>query len=76
MFNGKSLNVLELRKRDAEKQQSNIAEPSRLEDPYKITIELAAPLIKQFHEAKIDCLVAPYEVGAQLAFFNLRGKLK
>lgn len=40
----------------------------------KVGMELATTVIKKCHEFKIDCIVAPYEAAAQLAFFNLRGK--
>ncbi|KAL1492318.1 hypothetical protein ABEB36_010579 [Hypothenemus hampei] len=38
-----------------------------------ITPTMAHNLIKECRKLKVDCIVAPYESDAQLAFFNLKG---
>lgn len=38
-----------------------------------ITPEMASALIKECHKINVDCIVAPYESDAQLAFFSLKG---
>ncbi|XP_076628565.1 exonuclease tos isoform X1 [Colletes latitarsis] len=38
-----------------------------------ITHEMALELIKQCQEMNIDCIVAPYEADAQLAYLNING---
>lgn len=38
-----------------------------------ITPEMASEVIKECHKINVDCIVAPYESDAQLAFFNLKG---
>lgn len=38
-----------------------------------VTHEMALELIKQCHEMNIDCIVAPYEADAQLAYLNING---
>lgn len=34
---------------------------------------MALELIKQCHQMNIDCIVAPYEADAQLAYLNISG---
>lgn len=36
-----------------------------------ITHEMALKLIKECHKMNIDCIVAPYEADAQLAYLNI-----
>lgn len=38
-----------------------------------ITHEMALELIKKCHEKNVDCIVAPYEADAQLAYLNISG---
>ncbi|XP_076244848.1 exonuclease tos [Calliopsis andreniformis] len=38
-----------------------------------VTHEMALQLIKQCHKMNIDCIVAPYEADAQLAYLNITG---
>lgn len=38
-----------------------------------ITHEMALEVIKKCHERNIDCIVAPYEADAQLAYLNISG---
>lgn len=38
-----------------------------------ITHEMALQLIKQCQEENVDCIVAPYEADAQLAYLNING---
>lgn len=38
-----------------------------------ITHEMALNLIKACRERNIDCIVAPYEADAQLAYLNIKG---
>lgn len=38
-----------------------------------ITHEIALELIKHCHKENIDCIVAPYEADAQLAYLNIIG---
>ncbi|XP_076178157.1 exonuclease tos isoform X2 [Ptiloglossa arizonensis] len=38
-----------------------------------VTHEMALELIKQCHQMNIDCIVAPYEADAQLAYLNISG---
>ncbi|OAD55893.1 Exonuclease 1 [Eufriesea mexicana] len=38
-----------------------------------VTHEMALELIKQCHKMNIDCIVAPYEADAQLAYLNISG---
>ncbi|XP_034948611.1 exonuclease 1 [Chelonus insularis] len=38
-----------------------------------ITHEMALQLMKKCHEMNVDCIVAPYEADAQLAYLNLSG---
>ncbi|XP_034196050.1 exonuclease tos isoform X2 [Osmia lignaria lignaria] len=38
-----------------------------------ITHEMALELIKECHKMNIDCIVAPYEADAQLAYLNING---
>lgn len=46
---------------------------SYLKASLNITPEMASTLIKECHKLKVDCIVAPYESDAQLAFFSLKG---
>lgn len=46
---------------------------SYLKASLNITPEMASALIKECHKIKVDCIVAPYECDAQLAFFSLTG---
>lgn len=46
---------------------------SYLKASLNISPEMASALIKECHKLKVDCIVAPYESDAQLAFFNLKG---
>ncbi|KAJ8914774.1 hypothetical protein NQ315_013277 [Exocentrus adspersus] len=46
---------------------------SYLKQSINITPEMASEVIKECHKLNIDCIVAPYESDAQLAFFNLKG---
>ncbi|CAK9800609.1 Exonuclease 1 [Anthophora plagiata] len=38
-----------------------------------VTHEMALELIKECHKMNIDCIVAPYEADAQLAYLNISG---
>lgn len=38
-----------------------------------ITHEMALELIKECRKINVDCIVAPYEADAQLAYLNLQG---
>lgn len=38
-----------------------------------ITPEMAARVLKEYHKLNIDCIVAPYEADAQMAFLNING---
>lgn len=38
----------------------------------EITPDMALTLIRECRKLGVDCIVAPYEADAQLAFFNLR----
>lgn len=38
-----------------------------------VTHEMALELIKQCQKMNIDCIVAPYEADAQLAYLNIKG---
>lgn len=38
-----------------------------------VTHEMALELIKQCQKLNIDCIVAPYEADAQLAYLNISG---
>lgn len=38
-----------------------------------ITHEIALELIKQCQNENIDCIIAPYEADAQLAYLNISG---
>lgn len=44
-----------------------------LKSSLNITPEMASALIKECHKIKVDCIVAPYESDAQLAYFSLKG---
>lgn len=44
-----------------------------LKQSVNITPEMASEVIKECHKINVDCIVAPYESDAQLAFFNLKG---
>ncbi|CAG9855138.1 unnamed protein product [Phyllotreta striolata] len=44
-----------------------------LRQSINITPKMASAVIKECHKLGIDCIVAPYESDAQLAFFNLKG---
>nr|CAH7726339.1 unnamed protein product [Callosobruchus chinensis] len=46
---------------------------SYLKQSINVTPEMASMVIKECHKLSIDCIVAPYESDAQLAFFNLKG---
>ncbi|CAH1964444.1 unnamed protein product [Acanthoscelides obtectus] len=46
---------------------------SYLKQSINVTPEMASMVIKECHRLSIDCIVAPYESDAQLAFFNLKG---
>lgn len=46
---------------------------SYLKQCINITPEMASALIKECHKMNVDCIVAPYESDAQLAFFNIKG---
>lgn len=46
---------------------------SYLKASVNITPEMASALIKECHKVNVDCIVAPYECDAQLAFFSLTG---
>lgn len=38
-----------------------------------VTHEMALQVIKKCHELNVDCIVAPYEADAQLAYLNTSG---
>uniref|UniRef100_A0A023F307 Exonuclease 1 n=2 Tax=Triatoma infestans TaxID=30076 RepID=A0A023F307_TRIIF len=38
-----------------------------------VTHEMASALMERCHNAGVDCIVAPYEADAQLAYFSLNG---
>ncbi|KAJ8984474.1 hypothetical protein NQ317_006134, partial [Molorchus minor] len=38
-----------------------------------VTPDMASAVIKKCHTINVDCIVAPYESDAQLAFFNVKG---
>lgn len=38
-----------------------------------VTHDMASALIERCHNAGVDCIVAPYEADAQLAYFSLIG---
>ena len=38
-----------------------------------VTHEMALELIKQCQKLNVDCIVAPYEADAQLAYLNISG---
>lgn len=44
-----------------------------LKQSINITPEMASSVIKECHKLGVDCIVAPYESDAQLAFFNRKG---
>lgn len=46
-----------------------------LKQSINITPEMASSVIKECHKLGVDCIVAPYESDAQLAFFNRKGKV-
>ncbi|CAG9816842.1 unnamed protein product [Phaedon cochleariae] len=46
---------------------------SYMKQSINITPEMASAVIKECQKMNIDCIVAPYESDAQLAFFNLKG---
>nr|XP_023016621.1 exonuclease 1 [Leptinotarsa decemlineata] len=46
---------------------------SYLKQSINITPEIASAVIKECHKMNIDCIVAPYESDAQLAYFNIKG---
>lgn len=82
VFNGQPLPGLKTNKSDSKCSQEKIFSQYS-ENSYSflqwknidVTPDMAMALIKKCHEIKVDCIVAPYEAAAQLAFFNLRGKL-
>lgn len=82
VFNGKNLPIIDNKLKHKQNILSQCPEEVRIskEAVYNnhtcdVTPELAAPLIKVCHEINVDCIVAPYESAAQLAFFNLIGKI-
>ncbi|XP_018568857.1 exonuclease 1 [Anoplophora glabripennis] len=44
-----------------------------LKQSINITPDMASEVIKECHKINVDCIVAPYESDAQLAFFSLKG---
>lgn len=72
IFNGQDLPIIKARKEKTKKESLTSLGAVGFEQ-IKVSPELASVLIKKCHEFKIDCIVAPYEAAAQLAFFNLRG---
>ncbi|KAG5899459.1 hypothetical protein JTB14_015312 [Gonioctena quinquepunctata] len=46
---------------------------SYLKQSVNITPEIASAVIKECHKINIDCIVAPYESDAQMAYFNIKG---
>lgn len=63
------------KQRAAELLKLGKAEEARsyLKASLNISPEMASMLIKECHKMKVDCIVAPYESDAQLAFFNVKG---
>lgn len=65
------------KQRAAELLRLGKAEEARtyLKQSINITPDMASEVIKECHKMNVDCIVAPYESDAQLAFFNLKGDL-
>lgn len=63
---------INLRKAHELMQMGQYAEAKNLmKRSIDITHEMALKLIKECHKMNIDCIVAPYEADAQLAYLNI-----
>ena len=87
VFDGRHLPAkaeTERRRREARKESKQLAKEylrmneiekarSHMRRAVDVTHEMALELIKECHNRSVDCIVAPYEADAQLAWLNKKG---
>lgn len=68
-----------LQRQKAKKQMTDLIHVGNIEEARKymkasvnITHEMALKLVKECRKLNVDCIIAPYEADAQLAYFNTR----
>ena len=87
VFDGRHLPAkaeTERRRREARKESKRLAKEylrmneiekarSHMRRAIDVTHEMALELIKECHNRSVDCIVAPYEADAQMAWLNKKG---
>lgn len=87
VFDGRHLPAkaeTERRRREARKESKQLAKEylrmneiekarSHMRRAVDVTHEMALELIKECHKRAVDCIVAPYEADAQMAWLNKKG---